>query len=707
MERKGTSLPGQPFPLPLAALARRLSIIVIILNMFALLAVGLLIRQSLIQYESEASALSRNIAGILDANISGIIAKVDIALLAVTDEAERQLAKGPIDAASFNRFIVREHARIPEAESFRAADASGLAIYGPDVPVATTKSLAHRDYFKYLHDNRETALVFSDPLVGGISGKWMILFVRRISAPDGGFAGLVYVGVTLDYLTKAFSAFDVGRFGTIELRDRNLKLVSHFPMHGDPGVAMAEDRVDPPLVGLAAAGKLEGQYFAGGLSSGQKSRIVSFRRVGTYPFLVCVSLVREEYQAQCYKEAWTLGFIALAFALVTLVIAILFYRNARRNRLAAGQLLDQEEKFRTVADYTHDWEFWLDPSGAFNYSSPSCRRVSGYEAADFYGNPSFIERIIHPEDLALYREHVSSVHKEKGFSVFSFRIIRADGEERWIEHLCQPVTAASGAYLGTRGSNRDITERRLADGRIQALLAEKELLLTEVHHRIKNNMTVIMSLLELQAITDEETSARKILQTASNRVRSMTLLYEKLYLARNTSGLSIREYFTPLLKEIHETFPGHGKVELDLDFADLVLDADKLSRIGIILNELVTNSMKHAFKGQDRGRISVAAVLVGSRVVISCRDNGEGLAGGSELEKHSGFGLGMIELLVHQLGGTMSIDRERGFSFRMEFDHEKPRQGRAAPGDSPSYDYVSPSSPSAAAFPLRPPPSSS
>ncbi|MFZ4616210.1 MAG: hypothetical protein ACOYM2_08450 [Rectinemataceae bacterium] len=103
MERKGTVEKGQPFPLPLAALARRLAIIVLIANLLVLLAVGLLLRQSLFQYENEASVLTRSIAGILDANISGIIAKVDIALLAVTDEAERQLAKGPIDAASFNR----------------------------------------------------------------------------------------------------------------------------------------------------------------------------------------------------------------------------------------------------------------------------------------------------------------------------------------------------------------------------------------------------------------------------------------------------------------------------------------------------------------------------------------------------------------------------------------------------------------------------
>jgi diguanylate cyclase (GGDEF)-like protein/PAS domain S-box-containing protein len=119
-----------------------------------------------------------------------------------------------------------------------------------------------------------------------------------------------------------------------------------------------------------------------------------------------------------------------------------------------------EEKFRTVADYTVNWEFWIGPDGEFIYTSPSCEKITGYDARAFYSDPGLKERIIHPEDRKLFDGHYHGPDSENGAKSLTFRINHADGSTRWIEHICRPILDANGVYQGIRGSNRDITGRK-------------------------------------------------------------------------------------------------------------------------------------------------------------------------------------------------------------------------------------------------------
>lgn len=130
---------------------------------------------------------------------------------------------------------------------------------------------------------------------------------------------------------------------------------------------------------------------------------------------------------------------------------------------AEEALRQSEEKFRIVAEHTYDWEFWLAPDGRFLYSSPSCVTVTGYDAAAFESDPDLLHRIIHPEDRPLYDEHRGAGAQACGTEEVEFRIIRRDGGVRWIGHTCQAMYDGSGRFLGTRGSNRDITARKLAE----------------------------------------------------------------------------------------------------------------------------------------------------------------------------------------------------------------------------------------------------
>ncbi len=126
------------------------------------------------------------------------------------------------------------------------------------------------------------------------------------------------------------------------------------------------------------------------------------------------------------------------------------------------ELQEAELTYRIVSDNTHDWEFWVSPKGEFIYNSPSCLRVTGHRAEEFATDPELLIRIIHPEDVRLFLEHRDTVVRERDIGHIEFRIVRPDGEISWIGHVCQPVFDDAGRFLGSRGSNRDITVQRQA-----------------------------------------------------------------------------------------------------------------------------------------------------------------------------------------------------------------------------------------------------
>jgi len=135
------------------------------------------------------------------------------------------------------------------------------------------------------------------------------------------------------------------------------------------------------------------------------------------------------------------------------------------------ELRESERKYRMLADYTYDWEFWIGVDGGILYMSPSCERVTGHAVADFVAEPSLLRRLVHPDDLAAYDAHR---HDARGGRVceMEFRIVLPNGAVRWISHTCQPVKDEEGRHLGTRGSNRDVTRRKEAEAERERLVLE-------------------------------------------------------------------------------------------------------------------------------------------------------------------------------------------------------------------------------------------
>ncbi len=196
---------------------------------------------------------------------------------------------------------------------------------------------------------------------------------------------------------------------------------------------------------------------------------------------------------------------------------------------------------------------------------------------------------------------------------------------------------------------------------------EKELLLREVHHRIKNNMNTVIGLLSIQSETLKEPSAIAALEDTSSRIRSMMMLYDKLYRSEGFLAISLKEYLSPLIDEITGIFPNRNFIKIEKDITDFIADAETLFSLGIIINELLTNMMKYAFTGRANGVISVSASLTGSRASVIIRDNGIGIPESVDFNNSTGFGLQLVGMLIQQINGSIRIDRENGTKFTIEF----------------------------------------
>lgn len=468
------SIPAdQPKPrvLPLASASFLFRLISggVLLNLFVFTLVGLSIQQSHRHDQGQAAITAQNLTRALESEISGAIRTDDLALVAVIYEYEKQSANGHVDGKILNAYIERVRSRLPEIDALRITDAQGVLVYGNDVHPGSNTSLADRPHFRRLHETPEAGLVISKPQISRVNRKWVIVIARRIDKPDGSFGGMAFAAIALDHLSKTFSVLDVGQHGVVSLLDSDLGLVVRDPEPWNIGSAIGQKVASPTLLAMIQAGRKAGTYIAPSVLDGTE-RMFSYRGVGTYPFVVVVDLATGDYLAEWRNETAKQATLALLFAMITLCGLWLIYRLWRRQSNAVVALVRQEAKFHTLADFTYDWEYWQGPNGSVLYMTPSCERVTGYTSAEFVADPGLLQRIIYPEDRHVMDQHLQDPLRQiacQDAVQIDCRIVRRDGEIRWIAHHCKAISGRNGESMGRRISNRDITERKCTERAVE------------------------------------------------------------------------------------------------------------------------------------------------------------------------------------------------------------------------------------------------
>ena len=251
------------------------------------------------------------------------------------------------------------------------------------------------------------------------------------------------------------------------------------------------------------------------------------------------------------------------------------------------------------------------------------------------------------------------------------QIVTAKGNERWIRAM------GNGRFkedkcVGLFGTFQEITQRKQREETIKNLLQEKELLLKEVHHRIGNNMCTIMGLLALQSETlVNNPDAKMALKEAQNRVQSMLVLYNKLFLSSDFQNVSTRQYFETLIEEIIKNFTNKDIVNVMYHIEDVMLGSKLIFDLGIIINELITNTMKHAFVGKKSGKIIASLSVAEGHAVMTIQNDGTDLPEAVSFENPAGgFGFKLVSMLVNQLDGSIEIERGEGTKFTINFNIE-------------------------------------
>ncbi len=210
-------------------------------------------------------------------------------------------------------------------------------------------------------------------------------------------------------------------------------------------------------------------------------------------------------------------------------------------------------------------------------------------------------------------------------------------------------------------------EAAAGETKIKALLEEKEVLLFEIHNRVKNNLQTISNMLTLQTETIQDPKSKLALHNTIARITNMGILHDRLYRYGSVDTMSVRSYVEQLVSNIAGLYPDHKKVSFDYDISDFPVDTSQISKIGMIINELVMNSMQYAFKGRDSGEISISIRRQDGSIRLGFEDDGNGLPETVDPENPCTFGLKLVRGMCRQLNGTFTVDRTKGSGYRFNF----------------------------------------
>ena len=334
---------------------------------------------------------------------------------------------------------------------------------------------------------------------------------------------------------------------------------------------------------------------------------------------------------------------------------------------AERELRQSEERFRMAVECLDEGLLITDLDDVVLYVNSRISELTGYSQEEMIGRPAY-ELILPPDqwpDLQQRNQQRGQGHADR----YEIEAIRKDGSRFWIETNAMPYLDTSGEVIGTLGAITDVTERKVAGQQLQQSLADKEVLLKEIHHRVKNNLQVISSLLDLQAQHFPDERIRAAFTDSQNRIRSMALIHERLYRSTDLARIDMGEYIQDLALSLFSSYSDDVRdIALQTDIAAIELDVDQAMPCGFIINELISNSLKYAFADGRKGVIAIEfSEEDEGQLELVVRDNGVGLPPDFDYRQSPSLGLRLVHTLVQQLRGTLAVVGNAGAEFKMCF----------------------------------------
>jgi PAS domain S-box-containing protein len=341
--------------------------------------------------------------------------------------------------------------------------------------------------------------------------------------------------------------------------------------------------------------------------------------------------------------------------------------DMRERKWAEQAWLESEKKYRHIVDTVLEGIWILDPDGSTAFVSDHMAEMLKYDPDEMIGKRFFLFIDVKNAEKAGQRwERCKQGVKEE----YEAEFMSKDGKSVYTRLSSAPMLDDAGMFRGSMFSVTDISDRKAAEEKIKASIQEKEVYLREIHHRVKNNLQVVSSLLYLQSKSVNDPKMLEILLESLERVRSIALIHEQLYKSVDLTHVNFRDYLNSLTTNLFQTYSIQGGgVKLKIEINERVsLTADKAIPCGLIVNELVSNALRHAFVGRGKGTISIelrqndnetASLIVG--------DDGIGLPPHIDFRHTPSLGLQLVNTLVNQLGATIELTLKKGTIFTVTF----------------------------------------
>lgn len=394
----------------------------------------------------------------------------------------------------------------------------------------------------------------------------------------------------------------------------------------------------------------------------------------------------------CYL--WVNLTISIVWVAVEPSYFIAVINDISDRKKAEESLQKSEARLNSILNSLQDvvWSFSL-PSWQLHYINPACERVYGYAPHQILANPELLFDCIVPEHKQKVQQTWQEIRdccwrgekgKNKTWEV-EYKIQLPDGNYRWLRQRAYMVYDQNGEVVSVDGIVSDVTERHATEERLFKSLREREILLKEIHHRVKNNLYVISSLLNLQARYVEDEKIRSLFEDSQNRIQTMAIIHEQLYQSEALSEIDFTQYLNRLVSNLFLSFchhlspttplqdetgyTNHPKITLVTDIQECRLSIQTAIPAGLLVNELVTNAFKHAFpQGGGEIKISLGVEDTG-KILLQVSDNGVGFPENFNWEESNSLGLRLVRLLCQQLDASIEVSSHphQGVSFRICF----------------------------------------
>ena len=361
--------------------------------------------------------------------------------------------------------------------------------------------------------------------------------------------------------------------------------------------------------------------------------------------------------------------IALLVFLSAGIFTSSFVIHYQESRLKAEDMLRTNQERLQLAVRAADIGIWdWDIIRNKLFWDDSMYALYGVAKENFNGKYEEWSRIIHPDDRLNNEGEIQAALRGEREYAFEFRIIRVDGSIRFLKAASQTIFDKKGTKaLRMVGINIDITGLRKS-------INEKETLLRELYHRTKNTMQIIKSMILLQANEfPSNEGVQKVVKNTEDRIQAISLVHQMLYKSRDLSRISIKEYINELAPLVLESFGVSGRISLDIDAEEQYLLLDTAVPFGLILNELITNSIKYAFPGNKKGVITIDLKAGETDIIIlNYSDNGIGMPEGFDFQNQKSLGLRLIQNIgIDQMLGKIEMKNHNGFNCTLEFQNNR------------------------------------